>query len=105
MKPSRILLSSVVAFSLLALSGCGEKDKPAAQADNGLPAECNEYVNTITACVNKLGKDNKAMADQFKTQMDQATESWKQMADKEALKNSCKAAMDAFKPTLSQLGC
>ncbi|MBK5072382.1 hypothetical protein I2494_03840 [Budviciaceae bacterium BWR-B9] len=104
MKPSRVLLSSVVAFSLLALSGCGEKE-PAKAADNGLPAECNEYVNTITTCVNKLGKDNKAMADQFKTQMDAATESWKQMSDKEALKNSCKAAMDAFKPTLSQLGC
>lgn len=104
MKPSRILLSSVIAASLLVLSGCGDNE-PAKTADNGLPAECNEYVNTITTCVNKLGKDNKAMADQFKTQMDAATESWKQMSDKEALKNSCKAAMDAFKPTLSQLGC
>ncbi|PHI30202.1 DUF5339 family protein [Budvicia aquatica] len=104
MKSTRIMLSAAIALSVFALSACGEKE-PAAAADNGLPAECNEYVTTVNTCVTKLSKDNKAMADQFKTQMDAATESWKQVSDKEALKASCKAAMDAFKPTLTQLGC
>ncbi|PHI29185.1 hypothetical protein [Budvicia aquatica] len=103
MKSTRIILSAAVALSLFALSGCGEKEP--AKADNGLPAECNEYVTTVNACVTKLSKDNKAMGDQFKAQMDAATGAWKQMSDKDALKASCKSAMDAFKPALTQLGC
>lgn len=103
MKFTRIFLSAAVELSLLALSGCGEKEP--AKADNGLPAECNEYVTTVNTCMTKMGKDNKAMADQFKTQIDTATESWKQASYKEALNASCEVVIDAFKPTLTQLGC
>lgn len=105
MESIRIIFSAAIALSLLALSGCEEKEP--VKADNGLPAECNEYVTVITICVNKISDKHKERADQFTAQLNAVTQSWKQASgnDKEVLKASCKAAMQAFKPTLASLGC
>lgn len=92
-----VLLASSVFF----LAACG---------DDGEPAECTQYFETINACVAKMTKDKPEVAEQFKTTFD---EQKKAMFDNEAFKKldkkqqgqACKIADDAFKQQASAMGC
>ena len=84
---------SVVAIASALMVGCGKKEE-------GLPAECQAYMDKVTACVSKAG----AGAEQFKQAMEAAKQSWKGQ-DSAALAASCKQANDAFKQAAAALKC
>ena len=91
------------------LTGCGQGDRPpvtktaaapvtpAAKSD-GLPAECEAYIRTVTACVEKVGAANPAIAS-FKQQMETNRAEWAKVTEKAAFAASCKQMEDSFKAT------
>lgn len=90
----------------IALTGCGDKAAtPATQtkaastpAAGALPAECEAYFKTVTACVEKAGGSNPAVAT-FKQQMEASRAEWAKVADKTTLAPTCKQMDDMFKQT------
>jgi Prokaryotic membrane lipoprotein lipid attachment site len=92
----------------VALTACGKKEEPKAAASvaaANVPAECTEYTNKMTACVEKLSKSNKQVGDTMKQQMDAAKAQWSGIADKAALGQACKAALDAYSKSALAMGC
>jgi peptidoglycan hydrolase CwlO-like protein len=84
---------------IVALTACGKKEEPKAAAStaaSNLPAECSEYTNKMTACVEKLSKSNKQVGETMKQQMDAAKAQWSGMSDKAGLAAACKAASPAM---------
>ena len=61
-----------------------------------LPAECNAYVATVNACVEKVGGNNPGVT-MFKQQMENAKAEWAKIPDKRTLAPTCKQMEDAFK--------
>jgi hypothetical protein len=103
----------VLATAALTLAGCGEKAAPptsapaapAATAAAGLPPECDAYVKTVTACVEKVGGSNPAVAT-FKAQMEKNKAEWAKAPSKAALGPACKQMDDTFKSqTAPMLKC
>jgi hypothetical protein len=95
----------------IALTGCGDKaPPPAAPAKpaaapaaptttaSNLPAECEAYFKTVTACVEKVGGSNPAVAT-FKQQMETSKAEWAKVPDKTTLAPVCKQMDDTFKAT------
>lgn len=109
------LISAAAIVIALTLSGCGKEPQavptkapttaaapapaPAAPAkSDGLPAECDAYIRTVTACVEKVGSSNPAIAS-FKQQMETSRAEWAKVPDKTAFANTCKQMEDSFKAT------
>jgi hypothetical protein len=65
---------------------------------DSLPAECDAYIRTVTACVEKVGASNPAIAS-FKQQMDTNRAEWAKVADKTTFAAACKQMEDSFKAT------
>lgn len=92
----------LLASSVFVLAACGDS--------NSEPEECTKYFETVNACVTKLTKDNPAIADQFKSQMEEQkkamfeNEQFKKL-DKKQQGQACKVADDAFKQSASAMGC
>ena len=84
---------SVAAIASVLLVGCGKKD-------DALPAECQAYMDKVTACVSKAG----AGAEQFKQALEASKQAWKGQ-DSAALAASCKQANDMFKQAAAALKC
>lgn len=108
-------LTCLVAASLVALfSGCSKEPQavptkaPATAAapapaaapakSDGLPAECDAYIRTVTACVDKVGSSNPGVAS-FKQQMEASRAEWAKVPDKSAFAATCKQMEDSFKAT------
>ncbi|MBU8975692.1 MULTISPECIES: DUF5339 family protein [unclassified Lysobacter] len=100
----------------LALTACAKKEDTnaanptatpapaaAAPANTGLPAECEDYINRVKACVAKSGGE--AAAAQFQQMLDQSKAQWEATPDKASLVPSCKAANDQFAQTAAMLKC
>ena len=77
---------------------------PAAGATAGLPAECDAYLNKVSACMDKLGASNPAAAS-FKQQLDAAKTQWATISDKTQLAAQCKQSADLFAQSATQMGC
>jgi hypothetical protein len=87
------------AWAALALTACGKKP------DTGLPQACQDYLDTVSACVAKM--DNGAASDAMQKMMDQTKEAWSKIdADKkDRLEAACKQAQEAIKPQLAAMKC
>jgi hypothetical protein len=105
-KNVRALVAIAMTLSVAGLTGCGQSDRPpvtktaaapVAKAD-GLPAECEAYIRTVTACVEKVGAANPAIAS-FKQQMEANRAEWAKVTEKAAFAASCKQMEDSFKAT------
>lgn len=84
-----------------AQTGASTKNVAAASATSkseGLPPECDAYIRTVTACVEKVGASNPAVAS-FKQQLDVSRSEWAKVPDKTAFAASCKQMDDSFKAT------
>jgi hypothetical protein len=94
-------------FLALALTACGKKEEPKAAVAGAanLPADCVEYTSKMSACVEKLSKGNKQVADTMKQQMDTTKANWSSIPDKAALGSACKAALDAYSKSSVAMGC
>lgn len=79
------------------------KDAPAVAGIEGLPKECEEYLNRAKACFSKAAGNG--FAAQFQKGVDQAKEQWEQMADKSGLAAACKMANDQFTQAAATLSC
>jgi hypothetical protein len=124
-KGSLIAMKKLIALALfpLALVACGKKEEPkataatpavtapaapapaAATASANMPSECTDYLTKVSACVDKLSKGNKQVADTMKQQMDTTKASWSSIPDKAALGSACKAALDAYSKSATAMGC
>ena len=74
-----------------------------APANTGLPAECEDYMNRVKACVAK--SSGNAGAAQFQQMLDQSKSQWEATADKASLIPACKAANEQFAQTAAMLKC
>jgi hypothetical protein len=119
-KGSLIAMKKLIALALfpLALVACGKKEEPKAAAATpavtapaapaasaNMPSECTDYLTKVSACVDKLSKGNKQVADTMKQQMDTTKASWSSIPDKAALGSACKAALDAYSKSATAMGC
>src|SRR5262245_34429946 len=96
----------VFAAAAFAIAGCGEKAQPpaaapatsapVAAAGGALPPECEAYIKTVTACVEKVGGSNPAVA-MFKEQMEKNRAEWAKVQNKTTLAPACKQMDDTFK--------
>lgn len=101
-------ISVLVVLMGVALAGCGDKaatpaatpaapaKAAAAPAAGALPAECEAYFKTVTACVEKAGGSNPGVA-MFKDQMEKSKAEWAALPDKSSLGPTCKQMDDMFK--------
>jgi len=97
-------ISVLVVLMGIALVGCGDKAAtpaatpaaPAKAAAGALPAECEAYFKTVTACVEKVGGSNPGVA-MFKDQMEKSRAEWAKVPDKSTLGPTCKQMDDMFK--------
>lgn len=75
----------------------------ATTASAGVPKECNDYLDKVSACVSK---QSGAAADAMKQSMDQTRASWAAMgANKDQLAAACKAASDSFAAQATAMKC
>ncbi|MFA9439147.1 DUF5339 family protein [Uliginosibacterium sp. sgz301328] len=88
-----------------AASSAAAAESSVAAATEALPAECEDYIKQVNACVEKIGGGNAAVASTIKQQMDQTRASWAQISDKAALGAACKQSADAFAASGKAMGC
>jgi cytochrome c556 len=113
MKKLQIL---VYLSSALVLAACGDNNKPAPKAAAStstasapaasakLPPACQDYLDTVSACVSKAG--GSAAANAMQQSVDQTKAAWSNLgAHQDALDAACKQAADAIKPQLAAMHC
>ncbi len=82
----------------------GKKESGSAGAGKiGVPA-CDEYVEKMTACLEKMPA---ASRDAVKSAFEKSIETWSKLEGpaKEALGSGCKTALDAAKSSYKAMGC
>jgi hypothetical protein len=71
----------------------------------GVP-ECDDYINAVLACVDKVPEASRAM---MRQQLEQTREQWKMAAStsegRASLAVGCRAARDAAKTSMAAHGC
>jgi len=75
-----------------------------AASAGGVPAECDDYIRKVNACMDKLGANSPAVAT-FRQQLEASRAQWATVQDKTALAAQCKQSTDLFTQSASQMGC
>ena len=123
MKHFALLLCSLAVIAFVAV-GCSKKDGGSDPAPKGTDKtetadkgddkggsagktgvkECDEYIEKMTACLDKMPA---ASRDAVKQAFDKSVEAWSKMegAAKDALAQGCKSALDAAKQSYKAMGC
>lgn len=71
------------------------------KVEDAEPAECIQYIETVSACVTKL---DPSIGTQFEDAIGGARKQWKGL-DKKQLAAACKQAEEGFKASASAMGC
>ena len=74
-------------------------------AAGNIPAQCQAYIDAVTACTDHLGASNPAVATQVRQQMDQTRAQWSNIQDQAALAQACTTATNAWNGMKGAMGC
>lgn len=85
-------------------TSAGDASAAVVSEAGSLPAECETYIQTVTACVDKISGNNKVVADSLKQRLDQTREAWKKH-DVTGLNEACSQLNKTFEQTAKSMGC